>query len=120
MSIEFLKWDSQFFDLSISKLDVKGVLLNKSDLDFSNNDLYYVFSNIKQTQLEEQGALLADIKVTYHKKITKNIIISVPEIESYTGEVSDDLLSLGITSGWASRFNVDEKLQPKFEKLNKG
>lgn len=117
MSIQFLDWDSNFFNLNISKLDVLDVFINKANLDFTTNDLIYVFSNIRQHDLEKDGGKLVDVKITYEKPIVEKTEDNFPEISSYSENVNDELFKLGIASGWASRFNIDPRLKDKFVEL---
>jgi len=116
---EKLEWDSQFFGLNIARASVDDEMVSKSDFDFSGTDLIYLFSKTKQMTLENEGVLLADEKVTYAKKINGNEINVYQNSVSYSSDVTDSLLSIGIASGWTSRFNLDTRLQPKFKELYK-
>jgi dTDP-4-amino-4,6-dideoxy-D-galactose acyltransferase len=118
MNVTFLKWDSDFFGLNISKIEISNSVIQKSDLNFNGNDLFYVFSNIRQPGLESAGAQLVDTKLTFGKKIT-NPSRTSGEVFSYQGPVSEQLVALGIASGWASRFNIDDQLKSKFKDLYK-
>jgi ribosomal protein S18 acetylase RimI-like enzyme len=114
--MQFLEWDSSFFNLNISRVTVADRKITKQDLDFSSNDLIYVFSLIPQEQLEKNGAWV-DTKITYAKAVTATVETAHPEIESYAGEPTEDLYNLGILSGWASRFKVDPRLNAQFENM---
>jgi ribosomal protein S18 acetylase RimI-like enzyme len=118
MNITFLPWDSDFFGIKVAKAEASpGVLLRRSDLDLSANDLYYVFSSVRQPLLEEEGALLADAKVTYSKQLPDIAPVMPDAVIPFSGEVNEELFALGISSGWSSRFNLDPKLNYKFEEL---
>ena len=116
MKTDFLKWDSEFFGFGISRVEIADSLLKKNDLNFHNNYLFYVFSDIRQSYLESSGSLLVDVKITYEKKIT-HPTPACEDVFSYQGPVNDRLLKLGVASGWMSRFNVDSKLNDKFKEL---
>ncbi|RFS18731.1 GNAT family N-acetyltransferase [Chitinophaga silvatica] len=65
--------------------------------------------DIKQTMGSFNG-ILADIKLTYAKKINPPSSIS-PDIKSYTASTaSDRLIQLGLASGIYSRFRTDPKI----------
>ncbi|MFM7023657.1 MAG: GNAT family N-acetyltransferase [Flavobacteriales bacterium] len=116
MKAEKLEWDSAFFNINIAKVST-SVLLSRKDFVFGETDLYYLFSDIRQPQLEAENVLLADAKVTYHKNLTKVSDDLNNNIISLTGDISEELYQLAISSGWSSRFNKDPRLQPKFEEL---
>lgn len=110
--IEFLEWDSAFFNLKIGV--VKPGIFNA--VDFNNEkqayDLIYIFEyaeSILNETIENIASKPVDTKITYTKHVTElnNIELSSNIRAFEIGEPSQDLLSLAIQSGIYSRFKTD-------------
>jgi dTDP-4-amino-4,6-dideoxy-D-galactose acyltransferase len=123
MIIKPLIWDSQFFNVSIGKLEADT--FTQSDIDKLKElkvnqgfDLIYLFLNQELDATILQPIFLADKKVVFKKK-NVTVIINNNTIEEFSGNLTNDLLELVIESGHQSRFKNDSKLSPKFEDLYK-
>ena len=107
MKVNYLKWDSDFFDIDV----YKGRYNHNSFFDFSKlrNGLTYLFSEKEIIGLKN---VFYDQKVTFIKKIKKNNIEVVKQIFSYSSckEVSKEILNLSYQSGEYSRFKRDPKI----------
>ncbi|VBB44613.1 GCN5-related N-acetyltransferase [uncultured Paludibacter sp.] len=132
MNLEYLQWDSDFFDLKIGRIicdkhfresDLKEEL-NTAKKD--NYSLLYVFTPERKVLTDEFQVLnqgkLVDRKIIYfvddieHKTLEKSTEI----IDYSRGKLTDELLSLSYLSGQYSRFLLDENLQKNaFERLYK-
>lgn len=115
--ISYLKWDSEFFEKKIGKLENTIYdLLHLLNGDISEYDLIYIFSDDKVDFLEEP----IDIKVTYAKKTQKKIENANVKVFDNTIHVYDDLLALAYSSGHDSRFLKDPFFgETAFKKLYK-
>lgn len=115
--ISYLKWDSEFFEKKIGKLENTIYdSLHSLNGDISEYDLIYIFSDDKVDFLEEP----IDIKVTYAKKTQKKI--EYKNVMVYDNAIHDyeDLLSLAYSSGHDSRFLKDPFFgETAFKKLYK-
>ncbi len=112
--IERLNWDSEFFGLEIGAIrnfDINDQSHFKFD---SQYDLIYIFS--EQSLPAHSFPDPIDQKIVFKKKEPKTSN-SDPNIEIYKGELTPELIQLSIQSGAYSRFKLDKKLQPHFEKL---
>ncbi len=124
--IEYLDWDSRFFKIKIGKTATKELTelqLNEIYSQKSNcgYDLVYLFCKNVHPEIEasifKNNGALVDLKVTYSRIINKKQIIALPEIETYKGPLSSELLNLVLASGHKSRFKKDPILTRNFEKL---
>jgi dTDP-4-amino-4,6-dideoxy-D-galactose acyltransferase len=125
--IDFLSWDSQFFSLKIGKVELSRI--EKGHVDsiikektLGGYDLIYIFSSKVDPALDsvikKVGGLLTDQKITYIKEFSAIKSHRLPShIKIYDGPLTDELWQLALLSGHASRFNIDPRLQPKFESL---
>lgn len=120
MNKTFLDWDSTFFGKRIFKLeadqliepaDLKGMMKNDAI------DLCYIFSKGEQPAIEKEGAVLVDEKTIYAKTVNKEIQGNTKNIESYSGELTEQLQKLAFLSGTYSRFRIDKILNLKFNDL---
>lgn len=117
MILEYLDWDSGFFEMDVYKC----ILNNKTNVDISKckKGLTYLFSEDRILNLETS---LVDQKVTFTKEVslskqTKDeLIISYPKNQ----RISEEILQLSYQSGQYSRFFIDSNItQAKFLKLYK-
>ena len=113
--IKKLKWDSDFFGYKIGK-----VIINKEKeleelqkfIKNSEFDMVQVFSKFPF----QHHAKPIDTKLTFKKRISNDRINNY-NIKSYKGEVNEYLISLSQQAGLKSRYNLDNKLNYKFEKM---
>jgi dTDP-4-amino-4,6-dideoxy-D-galactose acyltransferase len=117
MSIEKLEWDSKFFGKKIGKLLLTHEVKSMEEFYPNEFDLIYVFSKTRQNILEENGFELVDTKVNYVKSSDHFYNEDVATVKSYSGEMSEKLISLALQSGWKSRFKRDSSLNLKFDEL---
>ncbi len=126
MKVEKLKWDSDFFNFGVSKIDIKnenGESLKKEieNLFAQDIQLIYVFTDeiIKNKNILELGGILVDDKIIYEKRILQETRLNM-NIEQYTNqEISHDLLSLAYQSGEYSRYKDKRLPEWTFEKMYK-
>lgn len=129
IDIEILNWDSNFFNIKICA--IKGTISDANELTEVlqelkklNIKLSYYSSVIPLNELQHFSELydiyLVDKKITYLKKINKNIPY-VKSVTEYKRDYPEDaLIALAIQSGIYSRFNVDKKIgRIKYEELYK-
>jgi dTDP-4-amino-4,6-dideoxy-D-galactose acyltransferase len=125
--IEYLDWDSNFFNLKIGKAEIDAcnihafeqVLEEKKEQQF---DVVYVFATsvdpTTEAYIKNNKGILVDQKVTYIKDVKKTRSFH-ENITRYSGTLNKELLELTILSGHDSRFNKDPRLNPYFEDLYK-
>ncbi len=108
--IEYLEWDSTFFNRKIGKINLGfDSILDEALNEFSDFELIYIFSNDKIEFQKSQ--IFHEEKITYTKQIysDKNqfdIIEFNDNIHSYR-----DLISLAYSSGIQSRFYLDNNFR---------
>lgn len=124
----FLSWDSIFFEKNIAKINI-----DEKDFDHihdtikliqsSDFDLVYVFSK-KTISLEaiellnKNNIILFDKKITYSLNLDEIIPLSNNETVSiWDGKFNNEILEILFESGKYSRFKLDERLNPYFEKM---
>lgn len=124
--ISRLSWDSDFFNLNVGKVLIGGSMdpaSVKESLDSTACDVVYVsMENPTAERLEriEEVAPLYDIKLTYQKRLQScDSVEGIDKVVPYQDELSDELLNLGLMSGEYSRFSVDPKFRPYFNRLYK-
>jgi dTDP-4-amino-4,6-dideoxy-D-galactose acyltransferase len=113
LNIEKLKWDSDFFNLDIGKLDlakesqtndISKLIALKPEFD-----LIYIYS---KSDLKNEISQFEDCKVVLSysigSRITDNDCVCSCDEWMY-----DSLLSLALQSGEYSRFKLDPKFEPK-------
>lgn len=113
----YLKWDSEFFEKKIGKLENNIYeSLHSLNGDIHEYDLIYIFSDDSLGFLKDP----IDIKVTYAKKTQKKIENSNVMVYDSAIHVYDDLLALAYSSGHDSRFLKDPFFgETAFKKLYK-
>jgi dTDP-4-amino-4,6-dideoxy-D-galactose acyltransferase len=129
MTMNFLQWDSDFFNKKIASVtvaygeDEKEVITKimthskDPDLVYINTPENYFFSD---EILANRNILLVDNKIVYKKEPVNNPEIRLkPQIRIYTEKsVRPDLLTLALQSGEFSRFKIDPNFPPaSFERL---
>ena len=124
MNKKYLEWDSDFFGINVEKITLNGAVwcfeTFKKLLYSSPADVVYIFcpNELQTNDIELTGAIKYDEKVTYKKKITiNNSLIDIAIVDVFKGEVNDELENITYTSGIYSRFFLDPKFNPWFEKL---
>lgn len=112
-----LQWDSDFFKLSIGRVDVlnleewKECFQDVQTLK-ANYDLIYVFSKF-DCEINDKLLPLADIKTIYRKEISHITNVS-SSIDSYDAkEPNENLYELALISGVYSRFRLDKRFPSK-------
>ncbi len=130
--IEILEWDSKFFGFETARFIPSDSLemFKKiiKECQKKNVCLLYVFLDPNYTDIilhaKQKKYFLADVKVTYskklsegHREIDENIHrITFSDYKSYR----EDLYFLAILSGQYSRFKLDDNIsRSKFEKMYK-
>lgn len=122
MEIVPLNWDSDFFGIRIAKATVTS----KDDISALARmerklrgvyDLIYVFSDIDE-EIPFNGSFLVDKKAVFSMSVTQHWDTD-SAIEKWESErVSEELVSLALTSGEYSRFRIDSLLPVgSFERL---
>ena len=122
MEIVPLKWDSDFFGIRIAKAtvtsedDVSTLARMEGELK-GVYDLIYVFSDINE-EIPFNGSFLVDKKAVFSMSVTQHLDTN-SSIEKWEAEgVSEELVSLALTSGKYSRFKVDSLFPAgSFERL---
>ena len=124
--IQFLEWDSSFFEKKIGRFECDLLTMIKLDTfikekSTQNYDLVYLFTNNIEKEvdnyLKKADNHVMDHKVTY---AINGEFQASPEsdfIEPYKGSLTNDLLNLALLSGHESRFKKDSLLNPKFNLL---
>ena len=113
-----LDWDSNFYKKNIAKILInKNISDNELEFYKKNNsyDLTYVFSDNDISQILSLNPI--DIKVVFSKEVSSKPFNSTPNIDSYIGDVNNNLIELACIAGDHSRFKIDKKLNHKFIKL---
>lgn len=116
MMLGKLQWDSDFFQLSIGRLDVcniddwKKKRGAKEDL-INDYDLVYVFA---EQEIDDTNISLVDIKTIYTKSISGDFTDSSLSVEIYNDSIpNEDLYQLALASGAYSRFRLDKHFPPQ-------
>lgn len=129
MKIEYLAWDSEFFQKRIGKIvlsnndnNILQTLLNQAKTE--QYELLYVFGNedviIHEVLLTNYNGSLVDRKVLYTKYLESSINSATNAIEYESKLLSKDFESLGYLSGKYSRFFTDKQFSDAdFHKLYK-
>lgn len=119
MKIDLLEWDTRFFGKKTGSVNIDDAEINPANIVSAAKELefelLYLFSKKPRPELETQGFALVDTKVTYGKTVSS--AQSSIQLVNYTGEATQELISLALQSGWKSRFNTDKKLQHKYPEL---
>jgi dTDP-4-amino-4,6-dideoxy-D-galactose acyltransferase len=117
------EWDSNFFGYPIA--EVKKDSFTSEDLDVIKGlakekkfDLLYLISHLESKDLENEGCLLADIKVIYKQELKGNVDIDENVFLFTPEEDYQKLITLSLVSGVHSRFKLDANfVNNEFEKL---
>ncbi|MFN8282990.1 MAG: GNAT family N-acetyltransferase [Chitinophagales bacterium] len=116
MTIEPLKWDSEFFNLKIGKINPNCFSLSDFDAQKNSFDLIYIFEYPDAATLDEiksTNAALVDRKVIYTKETTS--VLLDDNIKEYTAKTaSQNLIDLALQSGVYSRFKIDRNFDASF------
>ncbi|MDP3913237.1 MAG: GNAT family N-acetyltransferase [Bacteroidota bacterium] len=131
MNINYLEWDSSFFDLKIGKVLYLEKNNSSSEIDEiltksqnENYDLIYLIGNqnlkIESSLLLKHNGQLVDKKVIYEKEIITNLY-EYDDVEEYKDvSVVKELEKLAFESGKFSRFRKDTNFKnTDFERLYK-
>jgi len=116
--IQYLKWDSDFFEKKIGRIDVDyytdlNTLLN--DAKKAGYQLIYIFGGqdlyIDDEVLRKFNGLFADRKILYEKDIGSTNM-ALPLVSEYTNkELVSELEQLAFESGKYSRFKLDKNFK---------
>ena len=123
MSIQFLQWDSDFFECGVARLcidnecPIDSIKKELIEYESSNLDVMYLFvkhnSNELISFLSSIGAVLYDHKVSFRKdSLIRELDDSdnaVTELKHLTQEAVD----VAVSSGVYSRFYLDPRFKPK-------
>jgi dTDP-4-amino-4,6-dideoxy-D-galactose acyltransferase len=113
-----LKWDSDFFERRICRLDVGDEMNDTAiinTLEGFSGDLVYVFSP-RPLNISISGFMPADRKIVYEKPISNSSTGEDKEIIQ-ANRLNDRLVDLALVSGNHSRFKNDSVLAAYFEKF---
>lgn len=112
--IKPLKWDSNFFGLSVGS--TQSAIEHSEDL--ADYDLVYGFAHHDDTQLNasflKNKGLFIDQKITFRKALNSNLNFPINENIKSTHTNSPQLLNLALQSGHLSRFKRDENLPERY------
>lgn len=129
--INFLEWDSNFFGFKVGKSDLNNLESTASEynriIKESDYKLIYCFADPTvgtASYIEEiiNGAILVDTKVTYVKRVLKNINLESQTDQQIQSVIINDneIQDLAIQAGIYSRFCIDANFEsPKYEQLYK-
>jgi dTDP-4-amino-4,6-dideoxy-D-galactose acyltransferase len=118
MTVEYLEWDSSFFNRKIGRIDANEPLSAEFLESFSDSgfDTIYLFSSVEQPVAISLGFPLVDEKVTWEQELPKEL--AVPQQEFFLPEKkSDALLNLFCESGAFSRFKLDPVFTSEFSRF---
>lgn len=120
MSVEYLSWDSDFFEKKIGRVNITSkddleVASIKGAIEGSDFDLIYLFAASDCVPAETikvafPDALWVDGKITYLKLLSEQGHSIDPNIESVT-QTDNQLYELAIQAGQYSRFNIDTNFE---------
>lgn len=121
--VDFLDWDSKFFDLRIGKTVVTSpeefdeLLVRQNELQ-QKYDLIYIFGQ-GVLSTNQDNVKFVDKKVVYSAIIQPISIAYDKHIVDYPSNIlSKDLLNLALESGCYSRFRLDDNFLPDaYERL---
>jgi len=116
--IQYLDWDSQFFNAKIGKVicdshfSIENIWGEKQAKGY---DRIYLFSKTKLKSYHP-SLLLVDEKVTFSMKVKPKK--KKPEYcNIYDGDINEELLKLSLLSGHKSRFKSDPFFKPQFRQF---
>ena len=101
MKISPLKWDSQFFEMQIGKveideLDQKSLEELKEAKLSKGFDLIYLILNTPVRKSDSDDLFLVDEKVTFYKQVVAYNNFPSEIIKEYKGDLTPELLQLAI------------------------
>lgn len=113
--IEFLKWDSDFFDIKIGCIHLNESVCLKTELNRARVEgfkLVYVYGGrnlyVEQNICEAFNGTLVDRKVVFETRITNQVDAISEVVSEYRSSEEDQvLLELALESGRFSRFKLD-------------
>lgn len=114
--IQYLEWDSAFFDKKIGRLDLRPandkILETLVEAKQQNYDLLYIFTPeaflINENDCLPFKGVLVDRKVVYSIDIISVVSLSQEVKEYVSTELTPELLNLAYESGKFSRFRLDK------------
>jgi dTDP-4-amino-4,6-dideoxy-D-galactose acyltransferase len=126
MTIEYLAWDSEFFEKKIGRItisesdsiDLSQLFLDAKVLGF---DVLYLFSSseLSSDLIENTNVKLVDRKVVYQRKIDL-VAKNAERLSEYPHSFcTSDLENLAYESGKFSRFRLDPFFSNDFKRLYK-
>lgn len=127
LTLEYLHWDSQFFKKNVYSINVANdtsfyeikkliKAARAKDIDV----VYVICSTFPHSVFIKtaiKNAIITE-KVTFSKHITHDNMLPLNSVViPYEGEETQELIELALLSGKHSRFFVDERFRPDFERL---
>jgi dTDP-4-amino-4,6-dideoxy-D-galactose acyltransferase len=117
-NIKYLKWDSDFFEKKVGRIDFKkndDVKMLLDDAKNADYQLIYILGGndfyIDDGILKKFNGHLADRKILYQKEI-KNIKEPLPFVSEYKDKkTTPELVQLAFESGKYSRFKLDKNFR---------
>ena len=123
MSIQFLQWDSDFFECGVARLCIN----NECPIDFikrelieyenSNLDIMYICvkhnSNELVSFLSSIGAVLYDHKVSFKKNLLTRELDDSDNAVTELKQLTQEAVDIAVSSGIYSRFYLDPRFKPK-------
>ena len=127
--IHYQEWDSTFFCKKIYKvnIDAESILPDQlGDIIIELKRLnaeaaYFILSSINEEwalAFKIFGVKCIDEKIVFEKNL-KDTELQIPDfnIETYKGELNEDLVNIGLEAGKYSRFKKDIKFNDKYQAL---
>lgn len=124
MILEERPWDSQFFGFRIASgfqtdgddADSLRKFCRDADVDCLYLFLDHPLSDGFETVLREEGAICTDWKTVFIKNDLQYRPVD-DELVHIPDRIGEDCYRLAVTSGWRSRFYVDEKFRSRQDAL---
>lgn len=117
MQLNYLEWDSKFFERRIFSCTINGnedVDLAKEELRKRNANLCYFFSKEYLNLTKSDSFFLADSKVVFYKNKFPSQREVLNDYIKSTKSFTVQLYNLALLSGQHSRFRTDKSLSTKF------
>lgn len=123
MKVERLDWDSNFFGYEIGKISIESDDVNFDDLLSAKDDFRLIYVE-SATPIDNNEFGSCYTKITYFMEVEGDKTIGMGKkdlvIEQYSGNITDQLLSLTYQSGVYSRFRLDKNFNKnEYTKLYK-
>ena len=116
--IEYLAWDSDFFQKKIGQVSVDNsdnIINILEEAKKTGFQLIYLFGNsnffVDKEILKQFNGKLVDIKVLFEKNLDINKIQTFVDLEYKSNILTSDLEQLAYISGEYSRFKLDKNFQ---------